>query len=384
MINTLDTPSSFDDYKIPFDILRAIYSSNFDKPTIVQHKSLNTLFSSKDLFLSSQTSAGKTTSYIIYTLSTIDLNKPKSLQALVLSATRDSAQLIEQQYKTLCKYSKIKIIAFVGGTSIREDIQNMSNGCQIVVGTPGRILDMLNKKIISVNELKVFIVDEIFELVNRGFTDSLKNISKALNSQCQKVVFNSNISLNENYSSVINYSSNLVEIKEDLRNANLILKHLQQFKISLKKEWKLETLLNLYKMMEISQIFLYCNDKKTAEYLNEELSKKDFICGILNEDQEKMIKYFKKGYLRIMIIHDGTPSKDFDNLHDALIVNYDMPETKEDYFNRISRVDSFGRKNIVINFALETDNKIFEEIQNEFGNGFKIEEINSNLSFIEE
>lgn len=386
MINELNStnidtiPSSFDEYPIPINILRCIYSSNMEKPTIIQHSLLSTLFSSNDLCLSSQSNSGKTTGYIIYTLSKINITNQNQLQCLILSSTRDSAEIIEQQYKSLNKCSEIKMLAFLGGTSIREDIKNLKDGCQIVVGTPGRIADMINKKIIVLNDLKVFIVDEIDELINRGYETNLKKIINYLPANCQKAVFNSNIS--DDITKCINFNDNVKVFKYDQKDTIFINKNIRQFMINLNEDNKLDTLFKLFQQMEISQLFIYCNDKKTAENINEEMNKRNFISAIFDEKKEKIKQDFKKGFLRVLIIIENIPCTDLDNLHDALIINYNLPSSVDSYFIRISRIECFCIRNIVINFVTEKDNTLIQNIQNKMGNNFIMEELPKELSFI--
>ena len=372
----------FDQFNLKLELLRAIYSYNLEKPSLIQKLTIKELLSKHDIIVKSKPGTGKTLSYIIYSLQKIDINKSKDVQCLILLSTRDLALKIGSEYNKLSKFTKIKINAFIGGTSIKDDIKKLSDGTQIIVGTPGRILDMLNKKIFSLSELKLFVLDDIDEIINRGFMENIKNIVSKIGDNIQKAVFSSSEKKIENLEDIIKLNKNYVLVSNSSMSYKQLLANLKLYKISLKNEWKFDILLNLYKLMEISQVILFCKDKESSEKLNNELTKLGFISSNLNEDKEKIISNFKNGYIRIIIFTSEDSINEIDIYQDNLIINYDLPSNIDEFIKRIGRNESFSKKGIVINFVTENDNKMIKQLEDNIKE--KIEELPLELSIINE
>ena len=378
--NSNSNLESFDIYNLKQDLLRGIYAYGFEKPTFIQHKVLTELLSNHDIITQCQSATGKTLSYIIYSLHKIDVSKHQDIQCLVLTSTRDLAQAIGNAYKSVGKYTKAGSHSFIGGTSIKEDIKKLSEGCQIVVGTPGRVLDMINKKILPLSELKLFIIDEIDEAFERGFLDIIKTITSLLSETCQKAAYSSRLKISEDIEKLLKMK-NPVKISTINDDPVLLLKNLRQFKISLKEEWKFEILQNVYKLMEISQAIIYCNDKKKCESLNDDMLKQGFISSYINEDKDKVVSNFKSGLSRVLITTGELPSKEIDIYQSALVINYDMPGTKEEYVSRVGRIEAFDKRGIVINFVKEEDKELLSDIEK--SSSEVIEELPLELSTIQ-
>lgn len=378
--NSNSNLESFDIYNFKLELLRGIYAYGFEKPTFIQHKVLTELLSNHDIITQCQSATGKTLSYIIYSLHKIDVSKHQDIQCLVLTSTRDLAQAIGNAYKSIGKYTKVKSHSFIGGTSIKEDIKKLSEGCQIVVGTPGRVLDMINKKILPLTELKLFIIDEIDEAFERGFLEIIKTITSLLSETCQKAAYSSRLKISEDIEKLLKMK-NPVKISTINDDPVLLLKNLRQYKISLKEEWKFEILQNVYKLMEIAQAIIYCKDKKKCEALNDDMVKQGFISSYINDDKDKVLSNFKSGVIRVLITTGDLPSKEIDIYQSALVINYDMPGTKEEYVTRVGRIEAFDKRGIVINFVKEEDKELLGDIEK--SSSEVIEELPLELSTIQ-
>lgn len=372
----------FDQFNLKLELLRGIYTYNLEKPSQIQKLTLNELISNHDIIVKSKSGTGKTLSYIIYSLNKID-QKVKEVQCLVLTYTRDLALKIESEYNKISKFTQIKINAFIGGASIKDDIKKLSEGTQIIVGTPGRILDMLNRKIFSLSELKLFVLDDINEIFNRGFIENIKQIVSKIGENTQKAIFSSSEKNIENLEDLIKLNKNYVTVTNSNMSIKQLLENLKQYKISLKEEWKFEILMNLYKLMEISQVILFCKDKERSENLKNELNNNGFISSNLNEeDKERIISNFKSGYIRILICTNNESINEIDIYQDNLIINYDLPSKIEEFVRRIGRNESFSKKGIVVNFVTENDKEIINQIEENIKE--KVEELPLELSIINE
>ena len=280
----------------------------------------------------------------------------------------------------------IKIYALIGGI-IKDDIKELSNGVNIVIGTPGRVLDLISKKILSLNELTFFVIDDIKKIIERDFIEIISNILKNANDKCQKAIL-ANINDDGNDIFILNNDlKNKLKIKDDIVLINNIndyrtkLKNYRFFKISLKEEWKFNVLLNLYKLMEISQSIIYCNKQQSVNELNKNLINQKFICNSLDDDNNKTITNFKKGQIRILTTTSELPIKEVNIYSNALIINYELPNDIDSFVKRVGRNEFFGREGTIINFITEDDKNFNDSLEKILEN--KIQELPIELSNIQ-
>ena len=377
----------FKDFNLKFELLRGLYNSNYEEPTNIQRKILTELFSSKDILVNSPSLTGKKLSFIIYSLEKVSQSKKENAQCLVLCHTREEVTKIKNVYKEISKYMNIKIYALLGGT-IKEDINVLSNGTQIVIGTPGRVLDMINKKILSLSELSFFVIDDLKQIIERDFIDLISNILKVTNEKCQKAIFlnqneddkDNTFSLTDELKNKLNINNNIELINNINNNKNKLINY-KIYKISLKEEWKFNVLLNLYKLMEISQAIIYCNDQKSVEELNKDLVNKKYICNSLEDDKIKTITSFKKGQIRILTITSDIPTKEVNLYNNAIIINYQVPDNIDSFIKRVGRNEFFGKEGMIINFITEGDKKFIDSLEKVVD--YKIQELPFELSNIQ-
>jgi superfamily II DNA/RNA helicase len=276
---------------------------------------------------------------------------------------------------------KIRVHAFIGGTSIKEDIRNLSEGVHVIVGTPGRVIYMMKNNIIKLNSLKILILDEADEMLSRGFLENMKQIISYIPELTQICLFSATMP-KEIISISKQFMNNPAKIL--VKNEQLTLEGIRQYYIPMKIDWKLEILLNLYKMMEITQAMIYCNHKKTVDYLSYELTKKGFVVSSIHgelpqEERDRVMKEFRLGTSRILITTDLL-ARGIDIYQVSLVINFDMPKQKEIYIHRMGRSGRFGRKGTAINFVTPEDKDDLENIQMFYNT--TIEELPSDLSVI--
>lgn len=276
---------------------------------------------------------------------------------------------------------KIKVHAFIGGTSLKADIKNLSEGVQIIVGTPGRVIYMMNNNILKLTNLKILILDEADEMLSRGFLESIKQTISYIPETTQIGLFSATMPKD-----IVSISKQFMNnpAKILVKNEQLTLEGIRQYYIPMKREWKFEILLNLYKMMEITQAMIYCNQKKTVDNLSNELIKKGFIVSSIHsdltqEERDRVMKEFRTGQSRILITTDLL-ARGIDVYQVSLVINYDMPKHKETYIHRMGRSGRFGRKGTAINFVTPEDKDDLENIQIFYHTS--IEELPSDLSVI--
>merc|ERR1712007_114057 len=241
--------------------------------------------------------------------------------------------------------------------SVKEDIERQREGPHVVIGTPGRVYDLLGKRHLHADELRIFVLDEADELLARGFKDQIYDIFTTLPLEVQVCLFSASIP-NEVLELTSKFMRNAVRIfaKKD----ELTLEGIRQFYVTIEKEdWKLDTLCDLYETLTITQAIIYCNTRCKVDFLAHELTKRDFTVSIMHADLDQkernlVMREFRSGATRVLISTDLL-GRGIDVQQVSLVVNYDMPEVMEQYLHRIGRSGRFGRKGVAINFVDASD-----------------------------
>lgn len=334
----------------------------------------------RDVIAQAQSGTGKTATFCIGTLQNID-PKLMAVQALVLAPTRELAKQNAKVFEFLGEYMGVVVKAFVGGSKIENDRRALENGVHVVVGTPGRIIDMINRKYISLSDLKLFVLDEADEMLSRGFLENIKEVIKHITETAQICLFSATMpkEIVQLTTQFMNDPAKILVKKEQLT-----LDGIRQFFIPLKREWKDEILLNLYKTMEIHQAMIYCNKKSTVDNVTKVLQENGFIVSSMHaemdqEERDRVMKEFRVGATRVLVTTDLL-ARGIDVYQVSLVVNYDIPLKNENYIHRIGRSGRFGRKGTAINFMCPEDKENISNIMKMYDTN--IEELPKDLSEI--
>lgn len=274
----------------------------------------------------------------------------------------------------------IKVHSCVGGTVLRDDIKTLQSGVHVVVGTPGRVFDMMKKGFLKTDYLRVFILDEADEMLSKGFKNQIQDIFKFLPGDIQIALFSATMPLE-----ILRLTKHFMRdpVKILVKNEELTLEGIKQYYIAIEKEeWKMDVLLDLYGNLDINQALIYCNTKKRVVELAEMMKEKDFTVsamhGEMNQIERDMImKEFRTGSTRVLITTDLL-ARGIDVQQVGLVINYELPFKKENYIHRIGRAGRFGRKGTAINFVLPSDARFIKEIQEHFNT--QIEEMPQDLN----
>jgi superfamily II DNA/RNA helicase len=322
----------------------------------------NLINSGRDLIIQAQSGTSKTASYIIGSLQKLD-ELSQVTQVLILCPTRDLAQSVGCMYKKISYYLNTKICTCIGGVKSQDIIKELSSNPQIVIGTPGRCLDMVKKGYLDISCIKLFILDEADEILAHGFGGMIVELFQFLGKDIRKLMFSSTFptELRDLYYSHFS-DSLLLKYKPEAYT----LEGVKQYYIKLKEEWKLEALIKvLNSNIDLSQTIIYCNRKKTIEFLIEELSRHNFSITTYHGDMSQVernnfLNQFKTGNARILITTDFY-LREIDERH--LLINYELQSNIESYIAMIGRRSRLGVKIIGISFVTPGDELILEEIQ---------------------
>ena len=370
---------TFDDLGLDDNLLRGIYSHGFENPSPIQGKAIPFMNSKKDLIAQAQSGTGKTGAFSIGILNNIDPSIQKT-QALVINPTHELANQNMNVIKDLSSYMKINVLSVVGGTNVRKCQDDLRKLPHVIVGTPGRILDMIQKQFLYTKDLKLLIFDEADEILSYGFKENIYNIIQYIPKDTQICIYSATMP-----PEVLDLTDKFMNQPERIlvQKENLTLDGIIQFYINVKvNEWKFETLIDIYDTINVSQCIIYINSKNKLMEINDRLKEKGFpvecIHGELSGDLRKNImEDFKSGKLRILLSTDLL-SRGIDIQQLSLVINYDLPREKETYIHRIGRSGRYGRKGVSINFVTDRDMEQQNEIQSYYNT--KIEEMPQNIN----
>lgn len=356
--------SSFEDLDIKDKLLRGIYACGYEKPSSIQKKAILPVIDKNDVIAQAQSGTGKTATFSIGMLQNID-ESVKETQALILSHTRELSLQILEVVKNLSSYMGISYNLSVGGTTIRDNIDELLKNPQVVIGTPGRVLDMINKKALNTRQLKILVVDEADEMLSKIFSNQIYDIFRFLPNNIQVGLFSATMTP-EFFKISNNFMRDPVKIL--VKNEELTLEGIKQFYINIEKqEFKYDTLCDIYEACSISQTIIYCNSKRTVDEISQKLVDNNFsissIHGEMSQIERNDIMHrFRSGETRILISTDLL-SRGIDIQQVSLVINFDVPNNPESYIHRIGRSGRYGRKGVAINFVTGYDVRRMEEIE---------------------
>ena len=369
---------SFEDLDLNDELLRGIYSYGFEKPSKIQYKSIPLIKSGKDVIAQSQSGTGKTGAFTIGILNSID-TKIKKTQYIVLTPTHELAKQIYSVIENLGARMDITMCKVIGKTSINESIMELKRDPQIIVATPGRLFDMINKRHIFTDNIKTLVLDEADEILSSGFMEVLYDIIKCMPKKCQMCLFSATMP-----KEILDLTNNFMDNPERLlvNKDELTLEGIKQFYIDLKQyNWKFDVLYDIYETINITQSIIYVNSKNILNNLYDRLSRDEYPVSYIHGDmqtveREKNLNDFKNGITRIMLSTDLL-SRGIDIQQLSLVINFDLPRNKETYIHRIGRSGRYGRKGTAINFITSEDLAHMKEIEDFYNT--KIEEMPQNL-----
>lgn len=372
---------TFDDLNLKPAIVRGIFSYGYENPSTIQQRAILPIVKGRDVLAQAQSGTGKTATFTISALERID-EKEKSTQALILAPTRELALQIQKVVLTIGMHLDVSVHASIGGTSFVDDMDALNAGAQIVVGTPGRVLDMIERRCLKTNRLKMFILDEADEMLSSGFTEQIYNIFKFLPKDNQIVLLSATMP-QDVLELTTQFMRNAVRIL--VKKDELTLEGIKQFYVNVEEEkYKLDCLRDLYDSISITQAVIFCNTRRKVEWLTEQLTLSKFTVSAIHADlsqkeRDTIMKEFRTGSSRILISTDLL-ARGIDVQQVSLVINFDLPSNKENYIHRIGRGGRFGRKGVAINFVTAKDVGSMREIEKFYST--QILELPSNVSEI--
>jgi translation initiation factor 4A len=359
---------SFDDMSLEDALVRGIYTYGFEQPSRIQQVAIVPMSRHTDILAQSQSGTGKTGAFTIGALSVVrtECNEP---QVLVLCPTRELSQQTERVARALGQYMNLKVLSATGGNHIRNDIQALKAGIHFVVGTPGRVYDLLRRGELRLDHMKYVILDEADQMLEELFAEEIKLILNCRFPPSTRLALFSATMPDHVLEVAEMYLSQPVRIL--LPQDEVTLDGIKQYYVELEREdWKLSVLLDLYQQVTVNQALIYVNKRQKAEWLAKNLASQGFTIEYIHGDMEvaerkKRMDDFRSGHVRVLISTDLL-ARGIDVQQVSLVINYEMPIQRENYVHRIGRSGRYGKKGVAINLVTVEELACVKEIESHY------------------
>jgi len=359
----------FTEFALNKPILKAIFEKNFDTPTEVQIKTIPLVLDGKDVIVSAQTGTGKTAAFALPMLQLLfhqqDVDKKgKKIRALVVSPTRELAVQIEEEFQAFGKCTNLRSACVFGGTSIEPQKDILRKGVDILIATPGRLLDLRKQQVVNLDAVEILVLDEADLMLDMGFIDDVQKIERMCPEEKQVLLFSATMP-----AKVVQMARTMMQDPErvEIETTTEAAKSVNQLLYYVPKASKIELCLHLLRKEIDGNILIFRRTKNGVEKLEETLKKNDFKVESLHGDKsqsarQKALNTFKNGDVNILIATDvASRGIDIEDL-DA-VINFDLPNISETYIHRIGRTGRAGKTGTSYSFCSADEKNYVKDIQ---------------------
>lgn len=354
----------FDELGLNAKLLRGIQDMGFEEATPIQEQAIPVVLSGVDVIGQAQTGTGKTAAFAVPILERIDPSD-RHLQAIVLCPTRELCIQVAGEFRKLCKYThNIRLLPIYGGQEISKQIRSLKGGVQIVIGTPGRVMDHMRRRTLKVETIRMVVLDEADEMLNMGFREDIEEILKETPEDRQTVLFSATMPkpILEIAQTYQRDAQTIRVVKKELTVANI-----EQYYYEVRPKNKDEVLARLLDMYNPKLSIVFCNTKKKVDEVACELQGRGYFAEGLHGDmkqaqRDRVMENFRKGKTEILIATDvAARGIDVDDVD--IVFNYDIPQDDEYYVHRIGRTGRAGKTGLALSFVVGKEIYKLKEIQ---------------------
>lgn len=354
----------FDELQLDDKILRAVTDMGFEAASPIQAKAIPVQLEGLDIVGQAQTGTGKTAAFGIPLLQKVD-PKSKKLQAIALCPTRELAIQVAEEIRRLARYMHgIKVLPIYGGQDIVKQIRSLKDGTQIIIGTPGRVMDHMRRKTIKCDYVKTVIMDEADEMLNMGFLEDMETILSQLPEDRQTIMFSA--TMPDAIAKIANnFQKNPITVK--VVKKELTVPKVTQYYYEVKPKNKVEVMCRLLDMYAPKLSVVFCNTKRQVDDLVSELQGRGYFAEGLHGDlkqiqRDRVMNSFRNGKTEILVATDvAARGIDVDDV--GAVFNYDIPQDDEYYVHRIGRTGRAGREGIAFSFVVGKEVYKLRDIQ---------------------
>ena len=358
------TNTNFKDYKLSSELLKAISLLNYTSPTKVQEQVIPAILDNQDIIVKSQTGSGKTAAFAIPISQLIDWDDNKA-QALVLTPTRELAIQVKEDIFNIGRFKRLKVAAIYGKAPIYNQEKELKQKTHVVVATPGRIIDHIERGTFDTSNIKYLVIDEADEMLNMGFIEQIETIIKSIQQDHVTILLSATMPLDiEDLCDRYMKDPKFVEIEDQNKAVDRIIQ--ERYDVDELDKFKL--LKDITIVENPDSCIIFCNTKLMVDEVYSELYRLDYSCekihgGMEQRDRISVMNDFRLGHFRYLVATDvAARGIDIDNI--SLVINYDIPQDKESYVHRIGRTGRIGKMGKAISFVAQNEFKFLKDIEN--------------------
>lgn len=359
----------FEDLKIIKPILKALKEEKYAIPTTIQEEAIPLILNKRDVLGSAQTGTGKTAAFAIPILQLLyndrqQQNRPRKINALIITPTRELAIQIEENFSTYGRYTELKTTVIFGGVKQGSQATAIQSGVDILVATPGRLLDLIDQGIVSLRDIEYFVLDEADRMLDMGFINDIKKIIAQLPAKRQSLFFSATMPNN-----IVNLSRKILTkpVKVEVAAVSSTADTIQQHLYYTNKDTKRDLLSHILRDKRIDQVLLFSRTKHGADRIVRNLKKEKITAAAIHGDKaqnarQRALQDFKDSKIRVLVATDiAARGIDIDKL--GYVINYDIPNESETYVHRIGRCGRAGEDGVSISICEPEENAYIKDIE---------------------
>jgi ATP-dependent RNA helicase DeaD len=362
------------DYKLSNELVKAISMLKFKDLTQVQRQVIPAMLAQKDIVVKSPTGSGKTAAFAIPICELIDWEENKP-QALVLTPTRELAIQVKEDIFNIGRFKRLKVAAIYGKSPFYDQKKELKQKTHVVVGTPGRVIDHMEKGTFDTSMVRYLVIDEADEMLNMGFVEQIETIIKGLSKERVTVLLSA--TMPRDIETLRNkYMKDPIHI--EVEEANKAEDNICQERYTVNESDKMDLLRDITVVENPDSCMVFCNTKLKVDEVYDEMARLQYTCrkihgGMEQSDRLRVMNDFKTGSFRYLIATDvAARGIDIDNI--TLVINYDIPEDKESYVHRIGRTGRIGKLGHAITFVSQNENRFLNDIHKYIGKEIVLKE----------
>lgn len=347
------------------EVLKAIEDMGFTNPSKIQERAIPMLLSGKDMIGQAQTGTGKTLAFGGGLLTNVYPRKGKLPQALILSPTRELAMQIYEELERIGKYNGSRLVCVYGGSDIEKQIRNIKRGCEIVIGTPGRVMDLMRRKVLKLEDARYIVLDEADEMLNMGFVEDIETILKELNEERQTILFSATMP-----KTIKQIASNYM--KPDYEHIAIVSKtktatSVKQYYYETSMKDRFETLCRVLDVSSITTGIIFCRTKRSVDEVAANMQQAGYnveaMHGDLNQNHRMhTLRRFKTGKINFLIATD-VAARGIDVENVSHVINYELPQDVESYIHRIGRTGRADKEGVAYTIVTPKEKGFLRQIE---------------------
>ena len=363
MSDTLRTDITFDDLGLREDVLAGIKSYGFEHPTDIQAELIPVALAGKDVIGQAKTGTGKTAAFTLPILHNADPDIKG--QALILAPTRELANQIAKEIQDLAQGTKIKVTSIIGGGSMRDQQDSMDKGGHILVGTPGRVMDLHSRRMLDFSNIRYVVLDEVDRMLDIGFRDDIKKILGKMRGSHQTIFVSA--TMDKEIESLARAFMHEDAVKITTVGAALTVSMVDQLHLPVERWDKKQLLLHLIQHEKPETTVVFCRTKMTVRKVAEYLKDKGINCREIHGDlhqtkRTKVMQQMRDNKIDVLLASD-LAARGLDVEHITHVINYDLPEDPEVYVHRIGRTARAGRRGTAWSFVSPDQGQMLSDIE---------------------